>query len=256
MPPGYRLTAFDAIDSTNDEGLRRLRAGAGHGEAVWAATQSAGRGRRGRHWHSASGNLHLSLIALLPPTANIGQIAFVAALAAGAAIIEVAPKAADLRYKWPNDILIDGCKVAGILIETDMAPAESGGGGARHAVVGFGVNLVDAPNGPAYPATSLAALGGPGAGAIAPAELAGSVCRCFDGWYRRWVSEGFAPLRAAWIERAAGIGGVIEARLADRTLCGVFHGIDRDGALVLDEEGGERRIVPAADVYFPHPPGA
>ncbi len=243
MPSGYRLFRFAQIDSTNDEALRRLASGeGGHGDVVWADSQTAGRGRRGRHWNSVAGNLHVSIIAGPAPNRGIGQIAFVAALAVGTAIDEVAPKTADLRYKWPNDILLDGRKVSGILIETETA-AE----GTRHAVVGFGLNLAQAPADTAYPATSLHAAG---AERVSPAEYLSALCRGFDLWCRRWAEDGFAPVRAAWLERAAGIGTVIEARLAAETVHGVFRGIDGSGALVLAGDDGAERVIPAADIFF------
>ena len=116
MPADYRLFAFDEIDSTNDEALRRLGAGGRHGDVIWAESQTAGRGRRGRAWDSPPGNLHVSVIAGLPSGRDTGQIAFVAALGLGAAIDEVAPDLQDMRYKWPNDVLLGGKKAGGILI--------------------------------------------------------------------------------------------------------------------------------------------
>lgn len=243
LPAGYRLFAFADIDSTNDEAMRRLASGAAcHGDVIRAARQSAGRGRRGRHWISPAGNLHVSIVARLPPLDEIGQIAFVAALAVGAAADEVAPKSIDVRYKWPNDILIGGKKMGGILIETDRA--EDAGG---HAVIGFGINLAEAPADASYPATSLAAAG---AGEISPDGFLGPLCRGFDRWYRRWTADGFAPVRAAWLDRAAGIGAAIEARLATETVHGTFRGINESGALVLAQDGGRERVIPAADVFF------
>lgn len=243
LPADYRLFAFADLDSTNDEAMRRLAAGAAcHGDVIRAERQSAGRGRRGRRWHSPAGNLHVSIIAVLPPFDEIGQIAFVAALAVGAAADEVAPKSVDVRYKWPNDILIDGRKMGGILIETDRTQ-DAGG----HAVVGFGINLAEAPADTSYPATS---LGAAGAGEVSPAAFLGPLCRGFDRWYRRWTADGFAPVRAAWLDRAAGIGAAIEARLATETVHGTFRGINEAGALVLAQDGGRERIIPAADVFF------
>ena len=242
LPAGYRLFAFGQIDSTNDEALRRLRQGAGHGEVIWARTQSAGRGRRGGAWESPAGNLHASIVVSLPQQNDIGQIAFVAALGVGKAIDEIAPSGADLRYKWPNDVLIDGSKVAGILIEADLPL-----GGAARAVVGIGVNLAEAPAAAAHPATSLRAAG---AVDVSPQAFLGRLCHGFEHWFQCWVAEGFGPVRTAWLARAAGIGATIEARLARETLHGQFRGIDESGALVLAVAGGERRVIHAAEVFF------
>lgn len=243
MPADYRLFAFDEIDSTNDEALRRLRAGGQHGDVVWAERQTAGRGRRGRAWISPAGNLHVSIVTRLPSERDSGQIAFVAALGLGAAIDEVAPDLKDMRYKWPNDVLLGGKKVGGILIETDRNRE-----GERCAVVGFGLNLTHAPDDTVYSATSLRSAG---SGDIAATALLSPLCRGFDGWYRRWAAEGFGPVREAWLDRAAGIGTEIEARLPAETLSGVFRGIDQTGALVLARDDGVERLIPAADVFLP-----
>jgi BirA family biotin operon repressor/biotin-[acetyl-CoA-carboxylase] ligase len=242
LPAGYRLSAFGEIDSTNDEGLRRLHQGAGHGEVIWARTQNAGRGRRGGAWESPAGNLHASIVVALPQHGDIGQIAFVAALGVGTAIDGIAPSGADLRYKWPNDVLIDGSKVAGILIEADLPV-----GGAARAVVGIGVNLAQAPTLAGHPATSLCAAG---AAEVSPQAFLGPLCHGFEHWFQCWLAEGFRPVRAAWLARAAGIGAAIEARLARETLHGRFRGIDESGALVLAVAGGGRRVIHAAEVFF------
>ena len=114
LPPGYRLLRYDSIGSTNDEAKRLARDGAAEGTLVWALEQTAGRGRRGRAWSSPRGNLYLSLI-LRPdcPVGSAAQLGFVAALAVGDALRAILPRVERLAYKWPNDVLIDGRKIAG-----------------------------------------------------------------------------------------------------------------------------------------------
>lgn len=242
LPPDFRLFAFECIDSTNAEALRRLEAGAArHFDVLVAASQSAGRGRRGRPWHSPAGNLHLTLIVMPPAQAAVGQLAFVAALAVGDAVGATVPAAADLRYKWPNDVLLDDRKLAGLLIE-------GGGNGKRNGLaIGIGVNVGSAPPGTDVPAASLRDAGA----SVTAAALIAPVCAAFARWFDRWRSGGFAPLRQAWLERAYGIGGAIEVRLPDGTVRrGVFRDLDRDGALLIEAAGGGVSVIAAADIFF------
>ena len=250
-PPGYRIHSFATLDSTNDEALRRLAAGDGTaarpGDVIAAECQTAGRGRRRRRWHSPPGNLYATIIAA-PGTAEpatVGELAFVAALGCGEALAEIVPDRVQLRYKWPNDVLLNGAKAAGILIES--GPPRAVGPAAGCMVVGIGINLVSAPGEGPFPATSLAAEGIAG---IDPGTLLVSLCHRFDHWLRRWQAEGFAPVRAAWLARACGIGEPIEARLATEVARGTFAGIDERGALVLDCQDGRRRVISAGDVFF------
>jgi len=150
----YRLLSFAAIDSTNEEAKRQAAAGAPEGTLIWARAQQAGRGRRGRPWVSEPGNLYMSLL-LRPDRAApaAAQLGFAAALAVGEAALPLLPASAALAYKWPNDVLIDGRKTSGILLESQAA----GEGRLDWLVVGIGVNLVSFPEGAEYPATSLAA---------------------------------------------------------------------------------------------------
>lgn len=242
LPPGWRILAFDAVGSTNDEAMRLARAGAAEGTLVWARTQTAGRGRRGRHWVSPPGNLYASLI--LRPRAAPGQAAqlsFVAALALGEALEGSVPGLAGLAYKWPNDILVKGRKLAGILLESEARAGDA----ASFVVVGTGVNLVSAPSETAYPATSLCAEG---LKPPAPERLLGEYAQGFAAWMARWQRQGFAPVGAAWRLRAAALGRPIEVRLDRTVLRGRFRDIDEEGALVL-EAAGERRRVAAGEVF-------
>lgn len=230
LPDGYALTSLDSVDSTNHEALRMARAGAGHGTVVVARTQTGGRGRRGRPWASPPGNLYMTIIVgALRHGATPGQLSFVTAAAVGEALAPYAP----VRFKWPNDVLVEGRKVAGILIEAEPDTT----------VVGIGVNLVSAPADTAFPAACIDSAPAPGAILV-------ELCHRFERWYRTWLADGFQPVRAAWLARADGIGGPIEARLPARTLAGTFAGLDADGALLLDRPDGSRAVVAAGDVFF------
>jgi BirA family transcriptional regulator, biotin operon repressor / biotin---[acetyl-CoA-carboxylase] ligase len=241
LPAPFRHLRLGSVGSTNDEARRLASSGAAADLLVITATeQTAGRGRRGRSWVSPPGNLHLSLlIALDRPLAEAAQVGFAAALALAEALAGLVP-AADVRCKWPNDVLCDGRKVAGMLLEA---------AGDGWLVLGIGVDVERAPPpGEAlYPAVALAELGYEGG---TDAVLA-AFCRCFGPWLERWRAEGFAALRAAWLARARGLGEAAVVRLEHETLTGTFAGLDDEGALLLDQgAAGPRRIL-AGDVFFP-----
>jgi BirA family transcriptional regulator, biotin operon repressor / biotin---[acetyl-CoA-carboxylase] ligase len=243
LPAGYRLVALERIGSTNDEAKRLARAGADTGTVVWAKEQTAGRGRRGRPWVSPPGNLYVSLIARPDcPPAEAAQLGFVAAVGLGEAIAELAGAALPLSYKWPNDVLLRGRKLAGILLESETG---GGGGAVDFVVIGTGVNLVVRPDNVEYPAISLA---DEGLGDIPPTALLAAFLRHYDIWAARWRDEGFAVVRAAWLRRAGGIGSDIRVRLDCATLYGRFLDLDAGGALLLDAAGGHRRIT-AGDIF-------
>ena len=155
LQPPLRILSFASIDSTNEEIRRRAKTGAPEGTAVMAESQTAGRGRRGRVWVSPPGNLYCSLL-LRPQCApkDAGNLSFAAALAVAEALLPLLPEGIDLRFKWPNDVLLDGKKVAGILIESEVE-----GGSLSFAVVGAGINVANSPPDTEFPATSLAAIG-------------------------------------------------------------------------------------------------
>jgi BirA family biotin operon repressor/biotin-[acetyl-CoA-carboxylase] ligase len=243
LPDRFRLVRYDRLGSTNDEAKSLARAGAAEGTLVWAGEQTAGRGRRGRTWVSPPGNLYMSLV-LRPDrsAAAAAQLGFVAALGLGEAIGELTGPALELRFKWPNDLLVDSRKLAGILLESETSANDQ----VDFVVIGIGANLASAPTGVEYPATSLAEQGFAG---VTPPQLLDAFARYFDEWLQRWRFDGFAPVRTAWLARASGIGDAIRVRLERDTLLGRFHDLDSDGALLLDAPEGRRRI--AAGEVFP-----
>lgn len=242
-PRGYGLKTFDVIDSTNEE-AKRLAA-AGEAGPIWisAARQTAGRGRRGRQWDSPTGNLAATLM-IRPnkPAGDCAQLSFAAAIAACDMARHFAPSA-EIRVKWPNDVLAGGAKLAGILLES----ASQAGEAPAYLAIGIGMNLAMYPEGLEYAATSLKALG-----ATVPStedallHLAANFARCYDAW----VADGFAALRDAWLARAQGLGTRIRARLATEETSGVFEGIDETGALILRESATATRRITAGEVFF------
>jgi BirA family biotin operon repressor/biotin-[acetyl-CoA-carboxylase] ligase len=242
LPAAYRLVLRETVGSTNDEAKELARKGAEDRTVVWALEQIAGRGRRGRLWSSPRGNLYASII-LRPAstTERMAQLGFVAGLAIGDALLELARDLGAPAYKWPNDVLVDGRKIAGILLESEIEPDDN----RAFLIVGIGVNLVSAPSDAEFPATSIAGEGQP---APTPEAALSAVVRHFDTWTQRWQQQGFGPVREAWRVRAFALGGQIRARLETATLHGRFVDIDQQGALLLDT-GGELRRILAGDVF-------
>jgi BirA family biotin operon repressor/biotin-[acetyl-CoA-carboxylase] ligase len=243
LPSGYRLAAFETIGSTNDEAKRLAADGAPEGTVVWARRQTQGRGRQDRTWMSPLGNLYCSII-LRPgkKPAEFATLGFAAALATVEAIEPVAPPTRAM-LKWPNDVLMDERKVAGILLE-------SGGndvGNDPWLVVGCGINLAHFPENVPFPAISIVSATG---FQIAAEDALAGFCGQFDLWYRHWKAEGFAPVREAWLARAHPKGTKLNVRLPTATLSGAFEDLDADGTLILAGEDGALHRIAAGDVYF------
>lgn len=244
LPPGYRLAGFDTLDSTNEEAKRQALSGAEEGLVVWARRQTAGRGRRGRTWISPEGGLYFSILVRPECPANqAAQLSFLSAVAVGEAAAPHLQSPESLTFKWPNDLLIGGRKVCGILLESGGAAQ-----GVSWLVVGIGLNLASHPENADYPATSLAAEG---ATHIEAEALLTAIIHSFDGWLRRWRTEAFVPVRSAWLARVKGLGEEIIVRLPEQSVKGVFKALNPDGALILEVPGEGERIISAGDVYFP-----
>ena len=241
--PVPRLLRYDTLGSTNDEAKRLAEAGAEDWTVVSAREQTAGRGRGGNAFLSPPGNLYFSVI-LRPAcsAASAAQLGFVAALAVGEAVAARMPPGRDLRYKWPNDVLVDGQKLSGILLESSA----SQDGALAWLVAGIGVNVESHPSATAWPATSLRALGAP---ALDVQDLLLEIVDALRRETDRWLRDGFAPIRAAWLARAYGLGGTVGVRLPRERLEGRFIDLDRDGVLLLETAQGPRRI--AAGEIFP-----
>jgi BirA family biotin operon repressor/biotin-[acetyl-CoA-carboxylase] ligase len=245
LPPAYRLVVLDRVDSSNDEAKRLAQAGAEDGTLVWVREQLGGRGRRGRSWASPPGNLYLSLVLRPDCTAvEAAQLGFVAALGIGDGVGSVAPPLVEVRYKWPNDVLFNGRKGAGILLESRMSPA----GGLDWLVLGLGVNVVSFPEDTDFPATSLRFEGAPPD--LDEVGLLEAFARHFLTWVDRWREDGFAPIRETWLHRAEGLGGPIEVLLPGETLRGTFRDLDESGALLLEQTDGQVRSIAAGDIHF------
>jgi BirA family transcriptional regulator, biotin operon repressor / biotin---[acetyl-CoA-carboxylase] ligase len=243
LPDFFLPVMMDRVESTSEEAARLAREGAPQGTLVWALEQSAGRGRRGRVWLSPAGNLYSSLV-LRPtcPIADAVQLGFVAGLALAEAAEAVLPKDRTVNCKWPNDVLVSGRKVAGVLLDASSIGDER----CEWVVIGMGINVKwhPRPDEAQFPATSLAAEG---AVDLHPARFLEVLAAVLLGELVRWREQGFAPVRSDWLRRAFGLHQVLNVRLHDRLLHGTFAGVDACGAMILSSAEGPH-VVTAGDV--------
>jgi BirA family biotin operon repressor/biotin-[acetyl-CoA-carboxylase] ligase len=245
-PEGVDRQVHETLDSTMAEAAR-IAPSVTRPTWVLAHHQTAGKGRRGRPWRMPPGNFAASLI-LRPsePPATAALRSFVAALALRDAFVATTGRADAFALKWPNDVLLQGGKVAGILLESLGA-----GGRVDHLVIGIGVNLAAAPSmdevepGATAP-VSLKAETGIG---IAPEDFLDHLAPAYARFEAQFVTYGFAPIRTAWLAHAARLGQPITARTGAAELHGAFRDLDPSGNLILDTAEGPRPIA-AADIYF------
>ncbi|WP_319637435.1 biotin--[acetyl-CoA-carboxylase] ligase [Pacificispira spongiicola] len=237
LPQGWTGHVFDEIGSTMDVARALANDGAPDRTAVRAVRQTGGRGRYGRHWVAEPGNLYVTaLFREDRPLADCAQLSFAAALA----LLDCV-ETPQSRLKWPNDVLIGGKKVAGILLEGGGEPS------APWILIGIGVNCVHHPeDGTTYKATDLAAQG-----IDLPADrLYPMLLSRLDHWRGVWKTEGPSALHRAWTDAAANIGETIRVRLSDREISGRFDGLDDSGALILAEPDGTMHKISAGDVFL------
>ncbi len=242
IPAPFVLHFHESIGSTSDEAKALAVAGAPHGTVVVAREQTEGRGRLQRRWLSPKGNLHLSVV-LRPEVeaARATELGFMATLAVAEAVEAFLPPGMRAKLKWPNDVLVNGAKIAGILPETELS-----GSGIAWVVLGAGINVAHRPLDTPYPATSLVEAG---SNVPSPDPIVPILLTRIASWWDVWTQYGFAAVRQAWLERAHRLGELIEVRIGDSPVRARFAGLDRDGALLLDTPGGRRRIT-AGEVAF------
>jgi BirA family transcriptional regulator, biotin operon repressor / biotin---[acetyl-CoA-carboxylase] ligase len=226
--------------STNDDAKTAAQAGAKDNSVYVSETQTGGRGRRGRSWASPAGNLYASL--LIRPQCDqttAGLYSFAIAMAIYDALKELGCK--DISLKWPNDVLLSGKKISGILLESD------GAAWCGWLVIGFGVNVMHCPDVAMYPTTSLHEQN-----CIVDLDaLLNKILDKFSVWRECLAKTGFEPLRQAWLAVAAGQGQEIIARLPGRSVTGRFQTIDSQGYLCMLGADGMTYKIAAGDVYFP-----
>ena len=244
LPPGVTHVALGDVGSTNAEAFVLARQGRRGAFWVTAERQLQGRGRRGRPWVSEKGNLYASLLLNDPaPLERLGTLPLVAALAVYKALrpfFARTPQA--LAIKWPNDILIDGAKVNGILLESETLPD-----GTMAVVIGCGINCAHHPAGTIYPATSLAECGV----AVTPQDLFPVLVRAMAAEVARWDRGlGFSAIREDWLLAARGLGQAVRVNLGDRVLEGRFADLDARGYLLVEQNNGGIVTISAGDLFF------
>ncbi len=234
MRKQFNVWHHNQIGSTNDEARRLAIEGAPHGSVVHADEQTAGRGRLSHTWFSPPGNLYMSvLLRTGEPATRTAELSFLAALAVADTVEALLPRQTRAMLKWPNDVLVNGGKIAGILLE-QVEDA---------TIVGIGLNVLQAPSNTAYKTTTVVANGG-----IASVDGARDILlERLGRLLAVWHADGFNPIREQWLERSYPIGAAIRANAGGQPIGGHFAGLDLDGALLLDTPQGRQRIV-AGDV--------
>lgn len=245
-PDGYGRRVMAEVDSTNAEAAR-VAPGLTRPEWILGLRQTQGRGRRGRAWSDPEGNFAATLV--LQPTESPEVVAlrsFVAALALFDAVSMVTGRSEGLALKWPNDVLLNGGKLAGILLESLGTR-----GGVAHLAIGVGVNLGEAPEVDSLHEGALrpVALAEETGALVTPEEFLELLAARYAEREAAFVAEGFGTIREAWLMRAARLGEQIVARTGREEWRGTFETVDARGNLVITSDG-ERRAIPAAEVFF------
>ncbi|MEL6509874.1 MAG: biotin--[acetyl-CoA-carboxylase] ligase [Pseudomonadota bacterium] len=241
-PDGVERLVLERVDSTLSE-AGRIAGTLSAPTWILALEQTAARGRRGRAWAMPKGNFAATYI--MQPVEQPEQVAlrtFVASLALNDAFVAATGRPDSFTLKWPNDVLLNGGKVAGILLERT---------GAGHLSVGIGINLAGAPS-PADVepgAVRPVSLVGETGVAIPPEDFLDLLAPAYAHWEAQFTTFGFAPIRTAWLARAARLGEAIRARTVTGETIGTFETVDETGQLVLST-AKSRVAIPAADVFF------
>lgn len=240
----YHLLTYESLDSTNAEAKRLAEGGGAHGAVIWAKHQTAGRGRAGRPWVSEEGNLFVSML-IHPPkdTGPLSQLSFVAAVAVCDAIKGIIPNPEQVKLKWPNDILVNGRKIGGILLES----FQTKGDGLPWVIVGVGINVDSFPSNVQFPATSLKEEG---VELISAKIVLARLIHCFIERYNQWARKGFTPIRKSWLEVAYGLKNEMRVSLPQEEIHGLFKGLDDDGGIIVELGPRKNRTVHAGDVFI------
>lgn len=253
-PSDVDRKVYDELDSTSAEATRIAPVLAGP-TWIMARKQTAGRGRRGRIWMDPPGNFAATLV--LPTTETPDQVAlrsFVASLAFFDAVVAVTGHARGLTLKWPNDVLLNGGKLGGILLESLKVAGQGSQQGSHrgsHLAIGIGVNLIAAPapeNVEKRGVTPVSLLGETGTD-VTQDDFLDQLAIAYSARESQFTTYGFAPIREVWLTRAARIGEQVTARTGTTEIAGIFETIDAAGMLVLSTAKG-RRAIPAAEVFF------
>jgi BirA family biotin operon repressor/biotin-[acetyl-CoA-carboxylase] ligase len=243
----YHLLSYDVLDSTNEEAKRLAGGGASHGAVIWAKHQTAGKGRMGREWVSDEGNLFVSVL-LRPPCElpECSQLSFVTAVSALETLKPIIADEGEIQAKWPNDVLYEGKKLGGILLES-FTTLDEYNKDQQWVVVGVGLNIDSYPDDVAFPATCLRESG---VEIISAKIVLSRFVYNFIHAYDTWCAEGFEPMRAYWMEHAYRLGHPTDVLMGDTLVQGAFQGIDQFGRMLLQTAGGEVKAITAGEVLF------
>lgn len=243
MTISWTIEMHDSIPSTQDIAKGHARLGRMEGTVVQAREQTAGKGRHGRQWVSKPGNLFLSFI-LNPPCAamQIGQISVLIGLALAFTVRQCVAEDARVRIKWPNDVMINDEKCAGILLESELS-----GPNIRWVIVGIGVNIAAAPPGLG---TSLSLHPGRGGKSVLALEFVRRTLLGHIGaLYEEWLRSGFANIRQEWLRQSHLRGEPVRIKIGPQIEEGIFYGIDDMGNLQIQDKNLRLRVVTAGEIY-------
>lgn len=239
----FSVTSLDRVTSTMDVARDHLKSRADcHGQVFMAKTQTTGRGRHERVWTSEEGNLFASLI--LQPKCDLNkasQLSVVMAIAIGEALLDILPASAHLRYKWPNDILVNEKKICGILLEADTDRDHK----LKNLIIGFGANIKTFPKDAVWPATALSEFGVE----ASLEDLLQKILVKVKFFYNNWCEQGLLQIRTLWLERAYGKDKPLKVQVNAKEIMGSFKDLSAEGALLLDHEG-KLITITSGEVYF------
>lgn len=248
LPQGYALAAFDSLESTNKKALELAKTESFESLVVFTKNQTAGRGRSGRTWLSSNQTLTATiLLSTAAPKSKVAQLAFVMAVAAHKTICDfIEPdKHKSIGLKWPNDILVQGRKLAGILIESASINHPS----KTTIAIGVGINVGDIPSDGDFSASSLKMLGTD----VNLEQILSNLTYNFDNYLNLWSDGlGFAAIRKIWLDHSLGLGGKITARLPNQSIHGIFESLNEDGILILRDEADKIHQITAGDIFIGH----
>ena len=230
MPEPFMVWHHDRVGSTNDIARGMAKAGAPHATVVHADEQTAGRGTRARTWFSPFGNLYLSVLLRTGQAVHRNtELSFLSALAVADTVEQLLPSKIEVRLKWPNDVLVNGSKISGVLLE-QVADA---------IIIGIGLNISQAPTNTVYKTTTIVANGG----TASVSAARGILLQSLGSHLATWQDAGFPPIRDQWLSRSHAVGTTLQVNQHGETISGAFGGLDDGGALLLDTASGRRRIL-------------
>ena len=237
LPGLYDLVTIEKTDSAVAQAQRLARKGADEGTVVWAKAQQEGIGRKGNYWMSGSRNLHCALV-LRPEYdfASCCQISLLTCVCTAMAIARQAEPLEEIRFRWPNDVLLNRGKVAGITLSGELDAR----GRPGWMVVGVNVNVHEYPSSRGFSAASMRDEGFQDPDRVALLE---AYTREFLSWINRWAEEGLAPVRKAWLTKSPDAGEAATLRLGDLMISGKYRQLDQSGALEIIDESSRVRTI-------------